>query len=205
MKFDIKSRWDSNKVLFTAEIEASEDTPFSIQLGLAVRKAVDAGANLAGANLTGADLAGANLTDAYLAGANLTGAYLADAYLAGANLTGAYLAGANLTGANLADAYLAGANLTGAYLADGVKVFDHTFYRDPIQINDKYFISLWDGFLIIGCERHLVSEWEAFDDETIDDMDTGALAWWNVWKPILLGMAKATGRENLPEQKKEAA
>jgi hypothetical protein len=38
------------------------------------------------------------------------------------------------------------------------------------------------------------------------DMDgKDALKWWNVWKPVLMGMAKATGRENLPEQKKDAA
>ena len=145
MKYDILNRW-SGEVIFTAEIDCSDDTLPSIKLGLAVKVAVKARANLtranladaylAGANLTeanltdtyltdanltGANLARANLADAYLAGANLTRAYLTGANLTGANLTGAnltdtYLARANLTEANLTDTYLAGANLTGAYL-----------------------------------------------------------------------------------------
>jgi uncharacterized protein YjbI with pentapeptide repeats len=121
VKFNITNRW-TGSVLFEAEIEADENTAFSIKLGMAVKKALVAktnltsadlaGANLAGANLDGADLAGANL-----AGANLTGAYLARANLDGADLTSADLAGAYLDGADLAGANLAGANLTGAYLA----------------------------------------------------------------------------------------
>jgi hypothetical protein len=122
MKFDILNRF-SGAVQFTAEIECTADALASVKMGLAVRCAVKAdanlaGANLAGANLAGAYLAGANLAGAYLAGASLAGAYLADANLAGANLAGANLAGAYLAGANLAGAYLAGASLAGAYLAD---------------------------------------------------------------------------------------
>ncbi len=78
----------------------------------AVAEAVNARANLAGANLADADLAGANLPRADLEGAYLAGANLARANLPRANLAGAYLAGANLAGA-----YLTGAYLTGAYLA----------------------------------------------------------------------------------------
>ena len=74
MKFEIK-HLISGSVLFSLETES---------LRLCVEAAVQAGADLAGANLTGAYLAGANLT-----GADLTGAYLADADLRGANLTGA--------------------------------------------------------------------------------------------------------------------
>jgi hypothetical protein len=120
MKFDVRNRF--GEVQFIAEIECSEDTASPIKLGLAVKWAVRADANLTGAyltgaNLTGANLTGANLAGAYLTGANLTGANLAGANLAGANLTGANLAGAYLTDANPAGANLAGANLTGANLA----------------------------------------------------------------------------------------
>ena len=101
--FNILNRF-TGAVQFSAEIECKPDELPSIKLGLAVRVAVEAGADLARANLPGANLAGA-----YLAGANLTGAYLAGANLAGANLTGAYLARANLARANLAGAYLADA------------------------------------------------------------------------------------------------
>ena len=124
--FNILNRL-TGAVVFSAEIECKPDELPSIKLGLAVRVAIKARANLAGANLAGADLAvaylaGANLAGADLARANLARANLAGAYLAGANLAGAYLAGAYLVGANLAGAYLAGAdlaraNLAGAYLA----------------------------------------------------------------------------------------
>jgi len=97
-KFEVRNRF-TNAVQFTAEISVTPDMTYSVKLGLAVKWAVKARANLARANL-----AGANLADANLAGANLAGAYLAGANLAGANLADAYLAGANLAGANLADA-----------------------------------------------------------------------------------------------------
>ena len=92
MQFAIKNRF-TGAIQFECEITAEiAGQSYGLQLGFAVKKAFEAGA--------------------YLAGANLADAYLADAYLAGANLAGAYLAGANL-----ADAYLAGANLADAYLA----------------------------------------------------------------------------------------
>jgi uncharacterized protein YjbI with pentapeptide repeats len=132
MLYEIMNRF-TGKVQFVAEIDCAEDAPKSVKIGLSVKWAIKAHANLAhanlahanlaDANLVGANLAGAYLADADLAGANLAhanlvGAYLADANLAGANLAGAYLAGANLADANLADANLVGANLAGAYLAD---------------------------------------------------------------------------------------
>jgi hypothetical protein len=106
MKFVVRNRF-SGDVQFTAEIECSGDTTLSVRLGLAVKWAIRAGANLAHAYLAGANLAGANLADANLA----------DAYLAHANLAGANLAGANLAGANLADANLAGAKGTDLAIA----------------------------------------------------------------------------------------
>jgi uncharacterized protein YjbI with pentapeptide repeats len=120
MKFEIKARaYAGGGVLFTAELDAKyESEPQSVQLGAAVKAAVQARANLADANLADANLARANLADANLADANLADAYLADANLADANLARAYLADANLAGANLADANLAGANLADANLAD---------------------------------------------------------------------------------------
>jgi uncharacterized protein YjbI with pentapeptide repeats len=121
VEFKITNRF-TGSVIFTAEIEATEDTPISIKLGLAVKKAVEAGADLSGANLSGADLsraylAGADLARADLSGADLAGAYLARADLAGADLAGADLSGADLSGANLSGADLSGANLARAYLA----------------------------------------------------------------------------------------
>lgn len=68
MKYQIKNRWNGC-VLFEAEIECEASASEGTKLGLAVKLAVKADANLA---------------DAYLADAYLAGAYLADAYLADA-------------------------------------------------------------------------------------------------------------------------
>ena len=88
MQFEIRNRF-SGDVQFTAEIEADENTPLSIKIGLAVRWAYKTGANLRSANLSGANLSGANLRSADLSGANLRSADLSGANLSGANLSGA--------------------------------------------------------------------------------------------------------------------
>ena len=62
IKFDVLNRWTS-QVQFTADIECASDALPSIKLGLAVRWAIKARANLARANLAGANLAGANWTN----------------------------------------------------------------------------------------------------------------------------------------------
>lgn len=46
IKFDVRKR-RSAEIAFTAEIDCAEDAPVSIKVGLAVRWAVKAGANLA--------------------------------------------------------------------------------------------------------------------------------------------------------------
>ena len=61
MKFEIKNRW-TGSVIFTAEIEANDETPLSIKLGLAVKVAVASEANLSRANLSEANLSEANLS-----------------------------------------------------------------------------------------------------------------------------------------------
>jgi hypothetical protein len=102
MAIEIKHRL-SGETLFTSST--------ATDLASAVKEAVEANANLEGANLSCANLEGANLSCA-----NLEGAYLRGAYLRGANLSCAYLRGAYLSCANLSCAYLEGANLRGAYL-----------------------------------------------------------------------------------------
>ena len=54
MKFEIKSRW-TGEVLFACELSAEvAGQEYGLQLGFAVKKAVEADANLAGADLAGA-------------------------------------------------------------------------------------------------------------------------------------------------------
>ena len=105
--FEIKSRW-SDTVLFT-------DT--AATLAEVVKLAIQAHADLSGANLYGANLSGANLYGANLSRADLSGAHLYGADLYGANLYGADLSRANLYGANLSGADLYGANLSRANLS----------------------------------------------------------------------------------------
>ncbi len=72
MQFQIKSRWNSETVLFSCELTAEVAAQsYSLQLGFVVKAAVKSGADLSGANLRGANLSGADLPDAYLPDAYL--------------------------------------------------------------------------------------------------------------------------------------
>lgn len=154
MQFEIKNRF-TGAVQVTAAIDATDDTALSVKIGLAVRWAVKARANLSGANLSGADLKDANLSGADLARADLSGANLARADLGGADLRGAYLRGAYLTRADLTDANLARAYLGGAYLGGADLV-------DGGQRSDGYRFVGWvkDGVLQIraGCRDFTITE-----------------------------------------------
>ena len=153
MKFEIKSRW-TGAVIFTADIDCDDGASHSINLGFAVKVAVNANANLAHAYLANAYLAGADL-----AHANLALAYLAGAYLANANLAGADLAGADLNG------------ITG--LNDWIKC---------IQIED-WPITYTAEVMQIGCQRHPLDAWQNFSDAEIRAMSgREALAFWTKWK-----------------------
>ena len=143
---NIVSRWDSKKVLFSANVDVVISE--GLRLRAALEIAVKAGANLDGAYLVRANLARANLDGAYLDGANLAGANLAGAnldgaYLARANLARANLAGANLDGAYLDGAYLAGANLDGAYLDDKSTLIGRRpiFMLGPIGSESRTFVA----------------------------------------------------------------
>jgi len=59
IKFDVFS-WFSGVLLFTPEIDTTDDTEKSVKLGMSVKWALKNGANLTGANLDGANLYGAN-------------------------------------------------------------------------------------------------------------------------------------------------
>jgi hypothetical protein len=126
-------------------------------------------------SLLGANLRGANLTRANLAGANLRGVDLSEANLSGANLIGADLTRANLRGADLGGAYLR--HCTG----DGKIIRSAQF--------EKYLVVACDDHLVIGCEAHRVHEWRGFSDDTIRDMDDGALEWWEQYRDAVLAFA----------------
>jgi hypothetical protein len=141
-----------------------------------LRDANLSGADLCGANLSGTNLSGADLRDADLSGTNLSGADLRGASLRGTNLRGANLRGTNLRGANLCDANLCDANLRGANLCDANLCVIQT---------DIWTIYVHAESVRIGCKHFTHKEWLSFDDSAIGDMDSRALAWWRIWKPVV--------------------
>ena len=83
-----------------------------------------------------------------------------------------------------ADLY--GADLYGADL-DGEKLT-----KTPLQLNNlKWFVLISDSYLKIGCQRHLISDWETFNDGEIEKMASGALDFWKKWKNSILAICKA--------------
>ncbi|WP_307761641.1 pentapeptide repeat-containing protein [uncultured Pseudomonas sp.] len=144
-------------------------------------------ANLDGAYLRGAYLRGANLDGAYLRGAYLRGANLDGAYLRGAYLRGAYLRGANLDGAYLRGAYLRGAYLRGANLDGVASLWGCTGNRAEVKAiqADTWDVTYTATHMQIGCQFHTLAEWWGFSDDEIARMDSQALAWWQIWKPII--------------------
>ena len=135
MKMQIKNR-SNNSVIFECELEKDEEClSFGLRLGISIKKALKAEANLRGADLHGANLRGADLIGADLRDADLHGAYLCGANLREANLRGAYLRDADLRGAYLRDADLSDAYLSGADLRDADlhgAVIDKEIFRDDL-------------------------------------------------------------------------
>ncbi len=195
MLIEIKHRFTAS-VLFSLECESLK---ICVEAAVKVRANLG-GANLSWANLSGANLNGANLNGAYLVGANLGGANLNGAnlngvYLVGANLGGADLRVANLGGADLRVANLGGANLGGADLRGAKYGDDVPLTKAPIQIlGSKWPVFIFDLHIMIGCQLHSTTEWEAFDDDQISNMATGAFDWWKEWKVVVLSAAKAHQR-----------
>jgi len=140
-------------------------------------------ANLSSADLSDADLRSANLSSADLRSANLRSANLSDADLRSANLRSANLSDANLSSANLRSANLSDANLSGA--------IGNMKELKTIRC-DMWPVSYTASVIQIGCQRHDISEWWSFSDESISGMDHSALTWWRVWKPIIKAIIDAS-------------
>jgi len=122
-------------------------------------------------SLRGANLLGANLSDANLRYADLRGADLSGADLRYADLSDADLSGADLRYANLSDADLRGANLI------------------VLQM-DLWTAYITTNHIMIGCQSHILSEWENFTDEEISEMHPGALEYWNENKEVIISLCK---------------
>ena len=110
-------------------------------------------------------------------------ANLSDADLSDADLSDADLSYANLSYANLSYANLSYANLRGAS--------GNMCEVKAIQC-ERWVVTYSANTMWIGCQTHLLTDWWAFDDRTINAMDVGALKWWRKWKPILQAIIEAS-------------
>ena len=77
----------------------------------------------------------------------------------------------------------------------------------PIVISGlTYPVTITDKHMQIGCEFHLLSEWQVFDDERIARMDgCSSRRFWKAWKEPLLAIARAGERDFTPATEKQAA
>jgi uncharacterized protein YjbI with pentapeptide repeats len=117
MKFQIKNRW-SGAVQFECELSAEmAGGEYALQLGFAIKRAIESDSNLRGSNLSGSNLRGSNLSDSDLSGLDLSGSDLSGSDLRGSNLSGSNLSGSNLSGSNLRGSNLSGSNLSGSNLS----------------------------------------------------------------------------------------
>lgn len=96
---------------------------------------------------------------------------------------------ADLSYANLSYADLSDANLSDARSLWGV--IGNLSEIKSVQC-DLWPVTYTAEHMQIGCQLHLLSEWWAFGDEEISSMDSKALEWWKVWKPILEKIIKAS-------------
>ncbi len=125
MQFEIKSRI-SGAVMFACELSAEvAGQTYGLQLGFAVKKAVEACADLRCANLQCADLRCADLQCANLQCADLRRASLRSANLQHTDLQHTNLQYANLQSANLQYAHLQSANLQYANLRSANLQYTH--------------------------------------------------------------------------------
>jgi hypothetical protein len=151
-------------------------------------------ANLSSANLSSADLRYADLRYASLRSADLRYADLRYASLRSANLSSADLRYADLRYASLSSADLSYADLRYAdlrYAASIWGAFGNLSQVKSVQC-DLWPVTYTADKMQIGCQFHALTEWWAFGDEEIQEMDSRASAWWSIWKPILKTIIEAS-------------
>jgi hypothetical protein len=68
--------------------------------------------------------------------------------------------------------------------------------KTPIVVSGlAWTVTITDRHMRIGCQYHLLEDWQAFDDRRIAAMDEGGAArFWRDHKATLFALVKATGR-----------
>ena len=164
-------------------------------------------ADLRNANLNHADLRYADLSNANLCYANLNHANLSFADLCFADLRHASLRHADLSNADLRQADLRFANLRFANLrhANLSHASGNASQLKTIHL-ETYSIAYTAEYLQIGCERHPIADWWAFDDARIAKMDSPTSnIFWAKWKTVLhqiieMSPATPTGHETKAQE-----
>lgn len=84
-----------------------------------------------------------------------------------------------------------------AHIFGNAMVYDNARATKTVNVlkSDKYYISISDNYIQIGCKNHTIEDWQNFDDETISRMDIGALKWWTTWKKIIFSIIEATNKQ----------
>lgn len=114
---------------------------------------------------------------------------LEKAIQAGTDLGSADLRGADLRGADLGSADLRDADLGSVSSLWGAS----GNLREVKSMQcDHWPVTYTATHMQIGCQLHALSDWWAFDDESISNMDRSALVWWRKWKPLLHSIIEAS-------------
>jgi len=151
-------------------------------------------ADLSSADLRYADLSSADLRSADLRYANLRSADLRSADLRYADLSSADLRYADLSSADLRYADLSSADLRSADLRSAASIWGAVGNLSQIKSVqcDLWPVTYTADEMQIGCQFHTLTEWWAFSEEEIQEMDSRASAWWAIWKPILKTIIEAS-------------
>lgn len=180
-KLELHKKWLNNDAEGVRFKLYDADLSYAKLSGADLRYADLSYAKLSGAALIGIDLRDAKLSYAKLSGTNLSGANLSGAALIGADLSYADLSYADLSYASLQAATLTGTDLSGAKIRSAI---GNGKEIKTIQ-TDQWVIVYTKTDMAIGCQQHSISDWLAFDDDRISEMDQSALEFWRKWKPIL--------------------
>ena len=82
-----------------------------------------------------------------------------------------------------------------AQVCGDARVYGNAWVSPINIIGLVYPITITDMHMQIGCERHLIADWAAFEDRRILNMDgKAALTFWRAHKSHLIAMCEATGR-----------
>jgi hypothetical protein len=109
-----------------------------------------------------------------------------------ANFNDANFNGVNFYRANFSGASFNGANFSGAnfYRANFDSVIGDSRLIHTIQTN-IWHIVIYSNRMQIGCENHTIKRWMSYDYSDISVMNSKALSFWKIWKPIIVEYIKA--------------